>query len=649
MCGLTGFLSPVPLSVDTATATLGTMSACLLHRGPDDAGAWVDADAGIALGHRRLSILDLSAAGHQPMVSASGRYVMVLNGEIYNHLELRGQLAGAHAVWRGHSDTETVMAGFDHWGIELTLQKAVGMFAFAVWDRRDRVLTLARDRMGEKPLYYGFQGETFLFGSELKALRSHTDFQNKLDRNVLALFLRHGYVPAPYSIYQGIQKLLPGTFIQLSVRHNANVLPSPVAYWSLCNVVESGASEPFRGTLEQAVDELETRLMQAVALQRVADVPLGAFLSGGIDSSTVVALMQAQSSDPVKTFTIGFHEEGYNEAQHAKAVAAHLGTDHTELYVTWCEALDVIPRLPGIYDEPFGDASGVPTFLVAQLARQHVTVSLSGDGGDELFFGYGRYPHARRLAGLNRIPRPMRRASAAVVDAVRAIALDPASARSPAAMRTPQLIQKARRLAELLRAGTTPLVYRCLISHWNDPVSLVIGSREPDTVFTGGSYPGGIDVERTLMYIDSISILPEDILTKVDRAAMSVGLETRVPMLDHRVVEFAQSLPLSHVYDPAGFGGAKIVLKKLLGRYIPASMIERPKQGFGVPIGVWLRGPLRDWAEALLDPGYVRHQGIFDVRILSRKWREYLAGSANWESQLWDVLMFQAWAQSARL
>jgi asparagine synthase (glutamine-hydrolysing) len=646
MCGLTGFWQPGGFHTDDATAMAMAMAGRIAHRGPDDAGAWVDAQAGIALAHRRLAIVDLSAAGHQPMVSAADRYVFVYNGEIYNHLELRSMLdTSAAAGWRGHSDTETLLAGFEAWGIEATLQKAVGMFALALWDKQERALYLARDRLGEKPLYYGWQGETLLFGSELKALKAHPAFQGEIDRGAVALMLRHNYIPAPYSIYRGIRKLPPGTYLKLVAgRKDAE----PVSYWSLREVAERGRAQPFAGSEEDAVLALETRLREAVGLQMVADVPLGAFLSGGIDSSSIVALMQAQSSRPVKTFTIGFHERGYDEAGHASAVARHLGTDHTELYLTPEQALAVIPRLPALYDEPFSDPSQIPTFLVSQLARQQVTVSLSGDAGDELFGGYDRYFWAGSIQGkLGRIPMPLRTVAAQALRSLSPQAWTrlyaPVMGVLPSRMQIAQPGDKAHRLAEIMMADSFEEIYRDLVSHWKHPDSVIIGAAEPATAMTDrASWPAQQDLEQRMMYIDAMSYLPDDILVKVDRAAMGVGLETRVPFLDHRVVELAWQLPTSmKIRD----GQGKRVLKQVLHKYLPKELFERPKMGFGVPIDSWLRGPLREWAESLLEEARLVREGFFNPAPIRQKWREHLSGERNWQYQLWDVLMFQAWLE----
>lgn len=649
MCGFTGFLSGSLHSTHNLHTLVSSMAHTIAHRGPDDAGAWVDQQAGIALGHRRLSIVDLSPAGHQPMLSASVQLVLAFNGEIYNHLALRTELekSGQAPAWRGHSDTETLLAGFDAWGIQATLERCTGMFAFALWDQRTRTLTLGRDRLGEKPLYYGWQGQgqnaTFLFGSELKALKAHPAFTASIDRNALCLLMRHNCIPAPYSIYEGIAKLEPGCLLTVSL---AQPEPKVVRYWSAAAVAVAGCAEPFAGTPEQAVDALEVLLKSAVQQQMMADVPLGAFLSGGIDSSTIVALMQAQSARPVKTFTMGFNEAGYNEAVHAKVVAAHLGTEHTELYVTPQQALDVIPRLPTLYCEPFSDSSQIPTFLVSQLARQQVTVSLSGDAGDELFCGYNRYLMASGLwKKLSLLPAGSRRLAARGLTAMSPerwnALLWPVQGILPIKLRHANLGGKLHKGAGVLAAGSVDSLYLGLVSHWDDPASVVIGGTEPPTLLTGNAQPlQGLDDIQRMMALDTLTYLPDDILVKVDRAAMGVALEGRVPFLDHRVVEFAWSLPQSMKLRN---GVGKWALREVLYRYVPKALIERPKMGFSVPIGDWLRGPLRDWAENLLDESRLRREGYFHPGPVRKKWVEHLSGVRNWQYHLWDVLMFQAW------
>jgi asparagine synthase (glutamine-hydrolysing) len=652
MCGFVGVMGGVAsngLSGDASV--LLRMANTITSRGPDDAGYWADSDSRIGLGHRRLSIVDLSPAGHQPMVSGSGRYVMVYNGEIYNHLDCRASLAtsGKTLAWRGHSDTETLLAGFDAWGITATIERCIGMFAFAVWDKETRTLTLGRDRLGEKPLYYGWQGSgentTFLFGSELKALKAHSAFVAGIDRDALCLLMRHNYIPAPYSIYQGIAKLEAGCLLTVSL---AQPEPKVERYWSAAKVAVAGCASPFAGTPIQAVDALEVLLKSAVQQQMMADVPLGAFLSGGIDSSTVVALMQAQSSRPVKTFTIGFNEEGYNEAVHAKAVAKHLGTEHTELYVSPQQALDVIPRLPMLYCEPFSDSSQIPTFLVSQLASQQVTVSLSGDAGDELFCGYNRYLLANKLwRKLSVLPAGSRRLAARGFTALSpsrwSALLGPVQGMLPNSLRHANLGDKLHKAAGVLASGSVDTLYLGLVSHWDDPASVVIGGTEPPTLLTGNAPAlDGLDDIQRMMALDALTYLPDDILVKVDRAGMGVSLEGRVPFLDHRVVEFAWTLPQSlKLRDGVG----KWVLRQVLYRHVPKELIERPKMGFGVPIGDWLRGPLRDWAENLLDEARLRREGYFYPEPIRQKWAEHLSGLRNWQYHLWDVLMFQAWLE----
>ncbi|MDR7994259.1 asparagine synthase (glutamine-hydrolyzing) [Thermosynechococcus sp. TG252] len=653
MCGLTGFLHSGGVAWDEAATIAHRMADTLIHRGPDDAGVWVDETVGIALAHRRLAILDLSPAGHQPMVSPSERFVIAFNGEIYNHLALRKELektdAGS-AYWRGYSDTETLLAACEAWGVEEALKRSVGMFALALWDRKTRTLTLARDRMGEKPLYYGWVKGTLVFGSELKAIRTFPGFDHSIERRALALLLRYNYIPTPWSIYEGIWKLPPGCYVQFA----AGSLPIGSrgdirTYWSLRKVAQWGLHHPFKGSAQDAIDELEGLVRSAVAGQMVADVPLGAFLSGGIDSSTVVALMQAQSPQPVKTFTIGFHEGDYNEAEHAKAVARHLGTEHTELYVTPKDAMAVIPRLPALYDEPFADSSQIPTFLVSELTRQQVTVSLSGDGGDELFGGYTRYFWTRRLwRRLAMVPRPLRQLAASGVRALSPAAWNRlyefAAPLLPHRLRFRLPGDKLHKAARLFSVRRPEEIYLRLVSHWESPTEIVLGvTAEPPTPLTDpDAWLEDCDFEQHMLYLDSITYLPDDILVKVDRAAMGVSLETRVPLLDHRVVEFAWQLPLAMKIRG---GQSKWLLRQVLYRYVPKELIERPKMGFGVPIEHWLRGPLREWAEDLLSEARLKREGFLAPAPIRQRWQEHLCGQRNWVHYLWDVLMWQAWLQ----
>jgi asparagine synthase (glutamine-hydrolysing) len=634
-------------------ATVRRMSDTLLHRGPDDEGSWVDPDAGLALGFRRLSIIDLTPEGHQPMTSADGRYVLIFNGEIYNFQELRRELELLGHRYRGHSDTEVMLAAFTEWGFERAVRRFNGMFALALWDTVERRLHLTRDRLGEKPLYYGTLGQTFLFGSELKALKAHPSFQTELNRDALALFLRYNYIPAPYSIYRNIYKLPPGTFISLDAHDgssNGSVgqLPAPQAYWSAREVAEAGVAAPFACTEAEAIAELETLLGDAVGLRMVADVPLGAFLSGGVDSSTVVALMQARSSQPVRTFSIGFTEEAYDEARYAAVVAGHLKTDHTELYVTPADAMAVIPRLPALYDEPFSDSSQIPTFLVSQLARRHVTVSLSGDGGDELFAGYNRYLLGQSVWNkISWMPRGSRAMAAGALTTVSPQAWDRAFTGlkpflpSRLQQRTPG--DRMHKLAEILSVPDPQAMYMSLVSHWKEPASLVPGATEPVTTLTDARQWANLpDFIQRMMYMDTVTYLPDDILVKVDRASMGVSLEARVPFLDHRVVEFSWKMPLA--WKIRG-GQSKWPLRQILYRHVPRELIERPKMGFGIPIGQWLRGPLKDWAEALLEERRLKQEGFLNPQPIRQKWQEHLSGARNWQYYIWDVLMFQGWLE----
>lgn len=649
MCGIAGFIAhPSRLTREEGITLANTMGTALLHRGPDDGGCWDDVNSGVFMAHRRLAIVDLSTAGKQPMHSASGRFVMVFNGEIYNHLSLRKELEdrGLAPAWKGHSDSETLLAGFDAWGVETTITRAIGMFAIALWDRQETTLTLIRDRLGEKPLYYGWQGDTFLFASELKALKLHPNFRAEIDHNALALMMRHSYIPAPYSIYQGISKLLPGSLLTIS-RQDYNAQPR--RYWDARQVVADGLAEPFRGSPDEAVEALHELLRDSVAQQMVADVPLGAFLSGGVDSSTIVALMQAQSSRPVRTFTIGFNEAGYDEAKYAKAVALHLGTDHTELYVSPQQALDVIPRLPNLYCEPFADSSQIPTFLISQLTRQDVTVSLSGDGGDELFGGYNNYVLGQRMWGnLSPFPMGLRQGLARMISSVSPQVWNrlfkPIQGLLPSSLAQANMGDKLHKGADVMACKTSADLYRMLVSGWQQPADLVRGGIEPSTVLTDTGLQLQTDnFVHQMMALDLLMYLPDDILTKVDRAAMSVGLETRVPLLDHRIVEFAWRLPLDYKLCN---GIGKWPLRQVLYRYVPKELIERPKMGFSIPIGRWLRGPLRGWAEDLLDESLLRQAGYLNPAPIRQKWAEHLSGERNWQAQLWNVLMFQAWLRT---
>lgn len=648
MCGIAGLMQNGGDRSETERC-IRLMINALTRRGPDHAGVWLDSEADVALGHRRLSVLDLSQAGHQPMISRCRRYVLVLNGEIYNHRLLRFELDALKLAWswRGHSDTETLLAGFSTWGVPETLKKSVGMFALALWDREKRTLFLARDRLGEKPLYYGWQGGKFFFGSELKALLSHPAFNDEIDRHALALFMRFAYVPSPYSIYRGIFKLMPGTYVKIKPHgEHLEQAPIPIPYWSGEEVCAIGQRDPLPLSDAEAIDAFEGLLRQVIAGQMQADVPLGAFLSGGVDSSTIVALMQSITSHPIQTFTIGFDEEGYNEAPCARAVATHLGTHHTELYVTAEQAMAVIPKLPSIYDEPFGDSSQIPTYLISRMTREFVTVGLSGDGGDELFGGYNRYFWVMALfKKLSFLPKRLRefiaqsviRVSPRVWDSL----LNQFALIIPLRWRASNPGDKVHKLAGVLSFDSPVDLYRHLISFWDDGV--VIGESGRFPFIDEADWRRFDDFEHVMMALDLITYLPDDILVKLDRAAMAVSLEARVPFLDHRVVEFAWRLPLAMKIRN---GQGKWLLRQVLYKYVPPRLIERPKQGFGVPLDAWLRGPLCQWAEDLLDPVRMKREGWLDAGLVRKKWTEHVSGRRNWSYYVWNALMFEAWMDS---
>lgn len=699
MCGIAGiWMASDGTSAADAGAPLaelaGRMADALAHRGPDDRGVWADEAAGVALGHRRLSIVDLSPAGHQPMLSEDQRYVLSFNGEIYNFADLRRDLeaTGEPPRWRGHSDTEVLLAAFVQWGVSRTLERAVGMFALALWDRRERRLALARDRFGEKPLYYGVSAGgvghgpggiaskvgdgigpgtgivskadpvvstsrvgtgvsgtapfRLLFASELGAFRAVPGFSSEIDRDGVASLLQLSSIAAPTTIYRGVHQLPPGTWVEITAHdRDRGSLPAPRAYWSLREVIDAGKADPFRGTLDEAAEVLEGRVRAAVSRQMVADVPLGAFLSGGIDSSCIVALMQAQSSQPVRTFTIGFSEPAYDESARARAIAAHLGTDHTELIVTPEEALALIPNLPGIYGEPLADASQIPTILVSRLARAHVTVSLSGDAGDELFGGYNRYRWGTALtARIGRLPRAWRSGLGALFAAVPTGAYDRVaevramfSGRGAAPGSAGRdLGDRAHKLAALLGYGSDADLYDRLFTQWSPQETGLPARRWPDPP------RGAASLAERMMFWDATQFLPDDILVKVDRAAMSVGLETRVPLLDPEVAAFAWRLPLGHRLD--GRVG-KAVLRRVAYRHVPRELLEGPKMGFRIPLDQWLRGPLRGWAEDLLAADRLRRRGLVPAEPVRRAWDEHLSGRRNWQYKLWAVLMLEAWAE----
>jgi asparagine synthase (glutamine-hydrolysing) len=646
MCGFAGCIDSQNTTEKVALeAVARRMADMLRHRGPDDRGVWADPQTGVALGHCRLSILDLSTAGHQPMFSPMGRFVIAYNGEIYNCEHLRQALRheNPNLRFRGHSDTEVILAAFEQWGVESSLERMNGMFAFALWDQQDRILFLARDRFGEKPLYYGWAGQNFLFGSELKALRAHWAFDANINRDALAAYLRFNCIPSPYSVYRNIYKLPPASFLQYSAGK-----VKIKAYWSLQACVVRALSEPLDLSAEDACDELDRLLRDAVKLRMHADVPLGAFLSGGIDSSVLVTLMQAQTTRPVRTFSIGFYDPAYDEARDARAIAQHLGTDHTELYVTSDQAMNVVNSLPEIYDEPFADSSQIPTLLVAQLTRRHVTVSLSGDGGDEIFGGYNRYAWGGRLwSRFSHIPYRLRRVLAAAISAIGQKTWDAAFNHARPALpqnwcqRMPGY--KLHKLADLLRSTDSLNMYARMVSHWFDPEFVVLGAevRKPMHIVDNQWLPLP-NFEQQAMYLDTITYLPNDILVKLDRAAMAVSLEGRLPYLDHRIVEFAWRLPQSM---KVRLNESKWILRQVLYRYVPRQLVERPKMGFGIPLDSWLRGPMRDWAEALLDPRRLRQEGFFNPEAVRQKWNDHVSGRGAGQYHLWDILMFQLWLE----
>ncbi|MDZ4287187.1 MAG: asparagine synthase (glutamine-hydrolyzing), partial [Prosthecobacter sp.] len=606
------------------TTIVRSMTDAIANRGPDDSGAWVDADAGVALGHRRLSILDLSPLGHQPMASANGRFVIVFNGEVYNFQQLRSELEAHGHGWRGHSDTEVMLAAFCQWGVEKACQKFNGMFAFAVWDKQEQVLQLGRDRLGEKPLYYGWLGETLVFASELKAIRRFPGFSAGVDRRALAALLRFNYIPDPYCIHEGFHKLPPASILTLRTPAAG---PLPRHYWSLRSVIEEGCDHPFQGSETEAIEVFESMLKEAVGLRMVADVPLGAFLSGGVDSSLIVAMMQAQSRRPVRTFTIGFDVAEYNEAPYAKQVAAHLGTDHTEMYVSGQDALEVIPSLPALYDEPFSDYSQIPTALVCKMARQHVTVALSGDAGDELFGGYERYFVGRSLwEKFAWMPPALKQLAAGAMTALPPAALNSLGSAArpllPKRLRHVPFGDKLHKLAEVVAAPGMETLYLNLMSHWKQPEQVVIGGSDAATAITDkAGWPRVRDFTHRMMHLDMETYLPGDILTKVDRAAMGVSLEGRIPLLDTHLIEFAWRIPFSmKVRD----GKGKWLMRETLYRHVPKRLIDRPKRGFGVPLEQWLRNELREWAEDLLSESRLKREGFFHAAPIRQKWREYL-------------------------
>ena len=648
MCGINGFYSK---SLSNFDDVIVKMNSTISHRGPDTNGAWSDKNSGIVLGHQRLSIIDVSSSGNQPMQSSSGRYILTYNGEIYNYLKIRKELEmnNANIKWIGNSDTEILLESIDFWGIEPTLQKIQGMYAFGIWDQKMRRLILARDRIGEKPLYYGWQGEgnnkVFLFGSELKALKVHPEFNGQINRDAIALQLRHNCIPAPYTIYKDIYKLLPGNYLEL--KHTdlkKELLNYPKKYWSLTSSLMYGNKNQLKFSEDEIQKDLEENLKISVKKQMISDVPIGAFLSGGVDSSTIVALMQSQSNQPVKTFTVGFNENEYNEAKFAKKIAKHLGTNHTELYVSPKTAMEVIPKISTIYDEPFSDSSQIPTFLVSQLTKQHVKVAISGDGGDELFCGYNRYKMSEKFSSLFRfMPFNLRKTIASTIQSISPHNLNKISKFIPILDQQTNFGDKIHKGADVLNTKNFSNIYYTLCSHWKDPTKIVLNSKEPGTLLTkfkpNLNY---LDTQEQMMALDFLTYLPDDILVKLDRAAMASSLETRVPFLDHNLIEYVFKIPHSLKFRN---GHGKWILKKILNQYVPKNLTERPKMGFEIPLGSWLRGPLRDWAENLLNEKRLNQENFFNTKLVRDKWLEHLNGKKNWHHHLWDILMFQAWLE----
>ena len=656
MCGFVGFIGRKSFKdKDTAKRTLALMSNKIVHRGPDSSGYWINEEGSVGVAHRRLSIVDLTQAGSQPMLSKSKRYIVAYNGEIYNHSELRkyiDQESACQLSWTGNSDTETLLAAIDLWGLEKSLNKIDGMFAFALWDKKLKELFLARDPLGEKPLYYGAVNGSFIFGSELKSFKPHPAFQFELEKNAIALQMRHGFIPTPFSIYKGIKKLFPGSILQIKVNEKMEIINQDCKrFWSFKNIVKKGLNSPFLGSEIEAVSKMENLLLESVKQQMRSDVPVGAFLSGGIDSSTIVALMQKISYVPVKTFSIGFEDKNYNEANYAHKVAKHLKTDHTELYVSLSNVLETLSKLPSIYDEPFSDSSQIPTHLVSKITGDYVKVSLSGDAGDEIFGGYNRYIFIHKLWNiLSRAPVFLRSLGAKAITSVRPETWDKFLQANylliPNRWKVSNYGEKLHKVARVLPSENIESLYKCLVSNWVDEENLVMGV-QPQDIFSShfSSFDHRLgDVER-IMAVDSVTYLPDDILTKVDRAAMSASLETRVPFLNKKVIEFAWQLPLSLKLKD---GKGKWIVRQILNKYVPEKLTERPKMGFGIPIGYWLRGPLRDWAEDLINEKKLREENLLNPLAIRRKWKEHLDGTKNWQDPLWNVLIFQQWLDNEK-
>jgi asparagine synthase (glutamine-hydrolysing) len=637
MCGIAGLWRRGGASREEISLTVENMTATLSHRGPNNSGIWIDSDAGFALGHRRLSIIDLSPAGHQPMLSSDRRFVITYNGECYNFTNLREELTARGATFRGQSDTEVIVEGCIHWGVRDTISRLNGMFAIAIWDAHQRQLHLARDRMGEKPLYWVVFGDLVLFGSELKALRAAPSWEPRLDLGAVSAFLRHNYVPGPFTIYEGVSKLPPGGFVSIGLH---SIQES--AYWQLEDVVRPGRQESHKGTEEELTDSLEALLQDSVARRMVSDVPLGAFLSGGYDSSSVVALMQKCSPRPIKTFTISFDEAAFDESKHAEAIARHLKTDHTTFPVSGAEALSIVPKLAQMYDEPFADSSQIPTHIISAHTKQMVTVALSGDGGDELFSGYNRYQFAEKVWGSGaKLPPFARRTLSAAIRSIPPHWYDRLAQAAPYMRRIPQVGHKAHRVAQMLNVQSIDEVYYDLVSHHKNPTDLLLGSVEARNKLWDQNLRKVLpDPINRMRYVDMLTYLPDDILAKVDRASMAVALEVRVPLLDHRVVEWVWRLPSAlNARAPR----PKHLLRRVLARYVPDRLVERPKMGFGVPLAQWMRGPLREWADALITERALEADAIFCPSMVLALWTRFLRGDDRDQYLLWNILIFQAW------
>ena len=652
MCGFAGYFSKSELNSYNSEEILLKMGLVIKHRGSDDSGIWYKKNSKIGFTHRRLAVQDLSSAGHQPMISCSGRYVIAYNGEIYNHKLLRERVekyTDTKIHWKGGSDTETLLACIESFGVEDTLRSIVGMFAFSLWDCKDSSLILARDRFGEKPLYYGMQNNTLLFGSDLKSLKQHPSFQGEINRNSIALLMRYGYIPAPSSIYVGIKKLLPGSFIKFDSGASLECFKQ---YWNFSNIVNDSNIniKSHSQSYEKSVEKLEIVLGDAIERQMIADVPVGAFLSGGIDSSTIVALAQSRRVDPIKTFTIGFDKESYNEAQHAKKVARHIGTEHIEMYVTPEDAIDVIQQIPNIYTEPFADPSQIPTYIVSQMTKKHVTVGLSGDAGDEIFSGYNRYVLTEKYWNkIEKTPYFLRLIMSKGIEKFSPNQINKMFLATQGLFSVKHqqvnIGEKLHKVSIALKAKTSDDLYLSMISRWQNPEDLVLGVGQQDTVVENLTYPEEDNIIHKMMETDMVTYLPDDILCKVDRASMFVGLESRAPFLDDKVVEFAWSLPFEYKIKN---GVGKSILRDVLYRHIPKSLVDRPKMGFGVPISDWLRGPLKGWASDLLDENRLNKEGFFNAKLIQEKWLEHQHGVHNWQYQLWPVLMFQLWLENEK-